>query len=99
MQKYFGICIAMLHLFPTALVLVGCVIVRDKLKSNLTTALLVGQTITLFGSLIMLVLQFLFIAGVIPIQSIGVSFTIPSLVTIVGTFLFGFGFISLARKI
>jgi hypothetical protein len=96
-MQYLSIGIYVLYLFPAALILVASIILQDKIRSRLTTLLIMGQTGVLIGGVISLVLQILLIAGAIPIPLLAKLMVVPSVISVVGGLVFGFGLLAVAR--
>lgn len=98
-MEYLSLVIYVLYLFPAALVLVACIILQDKIKSSLITLCVIGQTCVLVGGVISLGLQGLLHAGAIPIPLLAKLMMIPSLISVAGGLVFGFGLLAVARDI
>lgn len=97
-MQYLSIGIYVLYLFPAALILVACIILQDKIRSRLMTLLIIGQTGVLVGGIISLGLQVLLYANAIPITLIAGLMMIPSVVSVIGGLVFGFGLLAVARN-
>ncbi len=98
-MQYLGIMIHIFYLLPAALILVAAILLQDKIKSGLTTLLIVGQTAVLVGGILSLGLQILLHTRAIDPRQFAQLWIIPSLVSVVGGLVFGFGLLAVARDI
>jgi len=98
-MQYLSIGIHILYLFPAALILVASIILQDKIRSHLTTLLIIGQTGVLVGGFISLALQILLQTGAIEVAQLAKLWMIPSVISVVGGLVFGFGLLAVARDV
>jgi hypothetical protein len=98
MTGFLGIIFWFVALVPSIIILIGCCIILNKMRNEGAVFMLVGKTLGLLASIIVVILN-LITSRMINNDFLGiVAFALP-FVSLLASFLFAFGFIRLARTI